>query len=78
MKGENKMTEKFKKIYDDEHFVCPKCGGALEIGNIIGSESTWEEGIDYIEFTDGCCTKCGKEYNIDIAYKFAFYRIEDE
>ena len=72
------MAEKFKKIYDDEHFVCPKCGGTLEIGEMNDFEAIWGEDIDYMQFGGGFCTKCGEEYDINIAYKFAYFLVEDK
>ena len=72
------MARTFKKIYDEEHFICPKCGGTLEVDDIIDTDMSWEEDSDYIEYGYGHCTKCGEEYDINVAYKFAYYLVEDK
>ncbi len=72
------MRKKFKKIYNDDNLICSKCGGVLEVDDIIDTDMSFEEDSDYIEYGYGHCKKCGEEYDINIAYKFAYYLVEDK
>lgn len=71
------MRKKFRKI-DSDNLICSKCGGVLEVDDIIDTDMSFEEDSDYIEYGYGHCKKCGEEYDINIAYKFAYYLVEDK
>lgn len=73
------MTKYMKTKLDEfGEPICPICGHTIEIESIDDSEEVAEEDCDYMEFGYGYCWGCGKMYNLNIGYRFAYYEIKVE
>ena len=68
---------KFLKTKLDEFGepICPICGHIIDIEGMIDGEGCADEDSDFKEYGYGYCWGCGKMYNLNIGYKFAFYEI---
>ena len=71
---------KFLKTKLDEFGepICPICGHTIEIEEMVDDEEVADEDCDLKEYGYGYCWGCGKMYNLNIGYKFAFYEIKVE
>ena len=73
------MTEYMKtKLNEFGEPICPICGHTIEIEDMYGGEECADEDSDYKEYGFGYCWGCGKAYNLNIGYRFAYYEIEVE
>lgn len=58
-----------------EEIRCPNCGAVLAYGSMCGD--LYEDGYH----TECCiyyCPQCGKDYQVDLHYKYIDYSIEEE